>query len=236
MSPPDRPTALVSPTALPGASALAPAPRPQAPGASIELVRQMPVGRLLLVQEEDQAPAPLGTAAAALLRRCRGPVSLCPGLMESKLPLWALWDWLGSRPGVAVVDDWRRAQVVWARSAHASAQYWSAQQGPLPGSAPQAPLPSTARTLLIEVPQLSLGRPRRQRQEPGDADLTGCLRLTSPDRSDAVELRVGGLSRHFWRMRQAWQSAANDASIELMLTCGPRLLVVPANASIELMH
>jgi len=47
---------------------------------------------------------------------------------------------------------------------------------------------------------------------------------------------VGGLSRHFWRMRQAWQSAANDASIELMLTCGPRLLVVPANASIELMH
>jgi len=53
----------------------------------------MPVGRLLLVQEEDQAPAPLGPAAAALLRRCRGPVSLCPGLMESKLPLWALWDW-----------------------------------------------------------------------------------------------------------------------------------------------
>ncbi len=220
MCPSDQPTAL----ALPVASALAPAPRVQAPGASIELVRQMPAGRLLLVQEEDRAPAPLGPAAAALLRRCRGPVSLCPGLVEAKSPLW---DWLGSRPGLAVVDDWRRAQVVWARSAHASGQYWSA---------PQAPLPSTARTLLIEVPQLSLGRPRRQRQEPGDADLTGCLRLTSPDRSDAVELRVAGLSRHFWRIRQAWQSAASEASIELMLTCGPRLLVVPANASIELMH
>lgn len=220
MCPPDCPSVVVPL----GTSAPAGGPQVRVPGASIELVRQLPVGRLLLVQEEDLAPEPLGPAAAALLRRCRGPVSLCPGLVD---PRAALWDWVGRRPGVDLVEDWRRARVVWARSAHASGQFWS------PAEAASVAPP---RTLLIEVPLLSLGRARRRRQEPEDSDLTGCLRLTSPDRGDAVELRVGGLSRHFWRMRQQWREAANDASIELMLTCGPRLLVIPANACVELLH
>lgn len=66
-----------------------------------------------------------------------------------------------------------------------------------------------------------------------EADPTPWVRLTGPGIEHAHGLTVGGLSRAFWRARQALD-AHFPCGIDLIFTCGDRVAALPRSTRVEI--
>lgn len=66
-----------------------------------------------------------------------------------------------------------------------------------------------------------------------EADPTPWVRLTGPGIQFAHGLAVGGLSRAFWRARQALE-AHFPCGIDLLFTCGDRVAALPRSTRVEI--
>jgi alpha-D-ribose 1-methylphosphonate 5-triphosphate synthase subunit PhnH len=98
--------------------------------------------------------------------------------------------------------------------------------------------PQHGATLVIEAATLQAveetagGRIARALPAP-DADPTPWVRLTGPGIQHAHGLAVGGLSRAFWRARQALE-AHFPCGIDLLFTCGDRVAALPRSTRVEI--
>lgn len=83
--------------------------------------------------------------------------------------------------------------------------------------------------LIIQVPGL-MANPAPPRMEPGDIELAPRLSVRAPGGTAWRTLAVAGLSRHFWRGRPAPCRRA----VNLLLSCGNRLVALPGDAELHL--
>ena len=91
----------------------------------------------------------------------------------------------------------------------------------VPGLAQFSPgtdeFPDRSTTLIVQVPSLENGAP---------------VRLTGPGIRDTAELRVAGIPDYFWAERRE-QQAMFPRGIDLVFTCGERLVTLPRSTEIE---
>lgn len=196
-------------------------------------------------------PGRVHALPAELLQGLHHPAGLSPALAAVLLTLtdadtrvhWgrglcgdaaqAIWRAFGRfHTGVTEADDPAQADFAFAHAAHTP----EALLAMLPVGEDETP--QHGATLVIEAATLQTVEEDAQGRIPQalpwpEADPTPWVRLTGPGIEWAHALAVGGLSRAFWRTRQALD-AQFPCGIDLIFTCGDRVAALPRSTRVEI--
>jgi alpha-D-ribose 1-methylphosphonate 5-triphosphate synthase subunit PhnH len=197
-------------------------------------------------------PLPAGVLASLLPpgRLSPGAAALALSLLHAGQSFWVgdapmqrrLEGWLAWHTGARPARQIGQAQLLLARACDAQADLFDPLCGQdllpdaLSADRPWCgdhPWGGDRTTLVVDVPELRAD-PATPRREPGDAELTPRLRLQGIGPEPGRTLAVGGLSRHFWRVR-AQRQAQRLPGVDILLLRDQLLCALPADLPLSLL-
>lgn len=163
-------------------------------------------GRIVAVDTDMAAPAPLGRATAAI----------CLSLMDYETPVWLdpaavdARDWLRFHCGSPIVSEAARALFAVVADPATMPALSAFDVG-------TDEYPDRSATLILQVSALDAGE---------------ALRLSGPGIRDRAGLSVVGLPARVWR-DWADNRVLFPGGVDLILTCGDRLAALPRTVTVE---